>query len=284
MQSRILARMQSRDLRRACWIGSRVSRLGRPPWAVWADPRAGTSVSHQQRSPLACITASPCLSSSSRRIKVHENACIWVALACSSAQATFSIMETLIGLLLLLQEMHCRAFQAELMTSAAAPCQCQLASLPPSQGMRATCLACWSAMCWQCIILHQTLLLTSILEVRSFAACQSAKDFASLSVLSMHEAGGMFGSRQPWQRAGRYCNLLLRCVWEQSRHCQVCAASAGIGGYSTTTVALLFVGALAVVLATAPRAAEDPYTTPAGERPLPWEYDYEDVASYWAQR
>ena len=38
------------------------------------------------------------------------------------------------------------------------------------------------------------------------------------------------------------------------------------------------------MLATAPRAAEDPYTTPAGERPLPWEYDYEDVASYWAQR
>ena len=65
---------------------------------------------------------------------------------------------------------------------------------------------------------------------------------------------------------------------------QVCAACVGIGGYSTSTVALLFVGALTVVLATAPRAAEDPYTTPAGERPLPWEYDYEDVASYWAQR
>ena len=49
-------------------------------------------------------------------------------------------------------------------------------------------------------------------------------------------------------------------------------------------MALLFGGALIVVLATAPQAAEDPYTTPAGERPLPWEYDYEDVASYWAQR
>ena len=50
------------------------------------------------------------------------------------------------------------------------------------------------------------------------------------------------------------------------------------------TIALMFVGALTLVLATAPRAAEDPYTTPAGERPLPWEYDYKDVASYWAQR
>ena len=59
---------------------------------------------------------------------------------------------------------------------------------------------------------------------------------------------------------------------------------AGIGGYSTSTVALLFLGALTVVLATAPRAGEEPYSTPAGERPLPWEYDAQEVAAYWAQR
>ena len=59
---------------------------------------------------------------------------------------------------------------------------------------------------------------------------------------------------------------------------------AGIGGYSTSTVALLFLGALTVVLATAPRADEEPFSTPAGERPLPWEYDAQEVAAYWAQR
>ena len=90
MQSRTLARMQSRDLRRACWSGSRASHLGRPPWAAWAGPRAGTSVSHQQKMPLACITTSSCLSSRSFRIKVHETACIWAALACSKAQATLA--------------------------------------------------------------------------------------------------------------------------------------------------------------------------------------------------
>ena len=59
---------------------------------------------------------------------------------------------------------------------------------------------------------------------------------------------------------------------------------AGIGGYSTSTIALLFLGAVTVVLATAPRPGEEPYTTPAGERPLPWEYDAQEVAAYWAQR
>ncbi|CAL5225145.1 g7925 [Coccomyxa viridis] len=58
----------------------------------------------------------------------------------------------------------------------------------------------------------------------------------------------------------------------------------GIGGYNTSTVTLLFLGALTVVLATAPRPGEEPYSTPAGERPLPWEYDAQEVAAYWAQR
>lgn len=58
----------------------------------------------------------------------------------------------------------------------------------------------------------------------------------------------------------------------------------GIGSYSTSTVAALFLGALTFVLATAPKPNEDPYTTPAGERPLPWEYDEREVAAYWAQR
>ena len=85
------------------------------------------------------------------------------------------------------QEMRCRAFPAEPMTLAAAPCQCQLAYLPPSQGTRATCPACWSAMCWPCIILHQTLSQTSMLEVRLFSMRTSANDFAVVSFLSMHE-------------------------------------------------------------------------------------------------
>jgi len=38
------------------------------------------------------------------------------------------------------------------------------------------------------------------------------------------------------------------------------------------------------VLATAPKPGEEVYTTPAGEKPLPWEYDAQDVAAYWAQR
>ena len=61
-------------------------------------------------------------------------------------------------------------------------------------------------------------------------------------------------------------------------------AHAGIGGYSTSIVGSLFLAALTVVLATAPRPGEDPYATPAGERPLPWDYDAQEVANYWAQR
>ena len=74
-------------------------------------------------------------------------------------------------LLLPPQEMPCKAFPAEPMTLAAAPCQYQLASLRPSQGTRATCRACWSAMCWQSITLHAMLSLTSVLEVDFSAIC-----------------------------------------------------------------------------------------------------------------
>ena len=54
MQSRTLARTPFRDLRRVCWSGSRVSHLGRPPWAAWAGLRAGTSVSEQSKM-LSCM-------------------------------------------------------------------------------------------------------------------------------------------------------------------------------------------------------------------------------------
>ena len=205
MQSRTLARMQSRDLHTACWSGSRVSRLGRPPWAAWAAPRAGTSVSHQQKMPLACITTSICLSSSSCLIKVFETACISVALALQQCTGNCSTKEALISLLLPPQEMRCRAFPAEPMTLGSAPCQSQLASLPPSQGMRATCPACWSAMCWPCITLHQTLLQTSMLEVRLFSMRDTAYDLAVVSSLSVHEYCLI-----PWTCKSR------RHAWEQT--------------------------------------------------------------------
>ncbi|CAL8467304.1 g6841 [Coccomyxa elongata] len=56
----------------------------------------------------------------------------------------------------------------------------------------------------------------------------------------------------------------------------------GVGGYSSPTVACIALGVLALGLATAPK--EDAEDEPGVDTPLPWEYDADAVANYWARR
>lgn len=58
---------------------------------------------------------------------------------------------------------------------------------------------------------------------------------------------------------------------------------AGMGGYSSPTVACIALGVLALGLVTAPK--EDAEGDELGvDTPLPWEYDAAAVADYWARR
>ena len=59
---------------------------------------------------------------------------------------------------------------------------------------------------------------------------------------------------------------------------------AGIGGYSPSLLAWLFVGAVAAGVISAPRDATGGAAPPSLDVPLPWDYDAEAVALYWAQR
>jgi hypothetical protein len=63
-----------------------------------------------------------------------------------------------------------------------------------------------------------------------------------------------------------------------------CCAPAGIGGYSPSLLAWLFVGAVAAGVISAPRDATGGAPSPSLGVPLPWDYDAEAVAAYWAQR
>ena len=62
-------------------------------------------------------------------------------------------------------------------------------------------------------------------------------------------------------------------------------APAGIGGYSPLVLALLLASVLGLSIASMPRGSgADATSSQLPDPPLPWIYDAEAVAVYWARR